>query len=98
MMGLVCTCPECGGDGVETCTNPDHGFINGVGGEIGRLGCPGCIRGNPKHPGQPCLECDGAGVVTFEAAKDYLGIDLDAFIWDNDNEADIDAYAEWSVR
>lgn len=29
-------------EGIERCDNPDHGFINAVGGEIGRLGCPGC--------------------------------------------------------
>ena len=26
----------------DICNNPDHGFIDAVGGEIGRLGCPGC--------------------------------------------------------
>ena len=27
---------------IEVCSNPDHGFIGAVGGEIGRLGCPCC--------------------------------------------------------
>ena len=29
-------CPDCGGDGKETCHNPDHGFIVAVGHDIGR--------------------------------------------------------------
>ncbi|MFA6992763.1 MAG: hypothetical protein WC269_05835, partial [Candidatus Gracilibacteria bacterium] len=33
-------CDECNGTGKEICTNPDHGFIEGVGGETQRLGCP----------------------------------------------------------
>ncbi len=42
-MGVVdTTCEYCGGDGIETCNNPDHGFINAVGGELQRLGCPVC--------------------------------------------------------
>lgn len=27
---------------VEVCSNSDHGFIDAVGGEVGRLGCPCC--------------------------------------------------------
>lgn len=26
----------------DICNNPDHGFIYGIGGQITRLGCPGC--------------------------------------------------------
>jgi len=27
---LCAVCPDCGGDGKETCHNPDHGFIHGM--------------------------------------------------------------------
>jgi len=35
-------CEFCGGDGIARCNNPDHGFMDGVGGELKRLGCPVC--------------------------------------------------------
>jgi hypothetical protein len=55
-------CKQCGGDGIETCDNPDHGFIDAVGGEIGRLGCPGCGH-DPNHKMKgPCPACKGTGV------------------------------------
>lgn len=51
-------CPACGGDGKETCNNPDHGFIEAIGSagkerspqahDIGRLGCP-CCGHHPYH-------------------------------------------------
>lgn len=56
-------CWMCGGDGKETCDNPDHGFISSFGGEIGRLGCPVCgydpnfkVKGGGK-----CEICNGTG-------------------------------------
>lgn len=56
-------CPACGGDGIETCDNPDHGFISAVGGETSRLGCPGC-GSDPEHKtGHPCPKCNGTGSV-----------------------------------
>lgn len=62
-------CPCCNGDGKETCTNPDHGFISAMGfHDIGRLGCPVCGH-DPKHKvknGGPCISCDGAGRVTID--------------------------------
>lgn len=55
-------CQACGGDGIETCTNPDHGFIDAVGGEVGRLGCPVCGH-HPRYKTRyPCPECNGTGV------------------------------------
>ena len=54
-------CLSCGGDGIETCDNPDHGFIIAMGGEIERLGCP-CCGHDPHHKMTgPCPECDGSG-------------------------------------
>jgi hypothetical protein len=58
-------CPDCGGDGKETCNNPDHGFIGGIGGEISRLGCPVCGHDeNYKVPnGGDCETCNGTGAI-----------------------------------
>lgn len=60
-------CEECGGDGIARCDNPDHGFIDAVGGETRRLGCPVCgyddynrIRfyKDGKYHWQKCQTCD----------------------------------------
>ena len=67
-------CPCCNGDGQETCTNPDHGFISAMGfHEIGRLGCPLCGH-DPKHKvknGGSCITCDGAGKVTLDQYNEF---------------------------
>ncbi len=56
-------CESCGGDGIETCNNPDHNFIVRTGGEIGRLGCP-CCGYDPNHKMKgPCPECNGTGMI-----------------------------------
>ena len=56
------TCEACGGDGVETCDNPDHWFIALNLGEWGRLGCPGCGHDiDHKVRGSVCPECNGTG-------------------------------------
>lgn len=83
-------CPACGGDGKETCNNPDHGFIqmcDGIGHDIGRLGCPCCGHDedykitkyiNGKSEYLPCFECKGTGIVTekeCETILDEWGID-----------------------
>jgi hypothetical protein len=64
-------CPDCGGDGRETCNNPDHGLIDAMGHfEMGRLGCP-CCGHDPKHKvinGGKCETCNGTGVVTPNAS------------------------------
>ena len=62
-------CPACGGDGKETCNNPDHGFIESMPGnrgwDLGRLGCPICGHDeNHKVPhGGKCENCNGTGKV-----------------------------------
>lgn len=62
-------CPCCNGDGKETCTNPDHGFISAMQWhEIGRLGCPVCGH-DPNYKvknGGSCDTCNGSGKVTIE--------------------------------
>lgn len=54
-------CPTCEGDGIERCTNPDHGFGR-------RLGCP-CCGHDEKHRimGCKCPDCNGTGII--EGAK-----------------------------
>ncbi len=75
------TCPVCDGDGKETCTNPDHGFISMMGfHDIGRLGCPGCGHDEyHKVPnGGSCECCNGLGEVDLETCEkilDEYGID-----------------------
>ena len=58
---IISDCESCGGDGIETCNNPDHGWIQAVGGELNRLGCPCCGHDpNFKMKG-PCPDCNGTG-------------------------------------
>lgn len=67
-------CPSCGGDGKETCNNPDHGFIESMPGETGRLGCPGCGH-DPNHKvnrgKNTCPLCGGHGHVWYDVAEDW---------------------------
>lgn len=67
-------CPACGGDGKETCNNPDHGFIEAMPGETGRLGCPVCGH-DPKHKvnrgKNTCPECGGHGHVLPAFFEEY---------------------------
>ena len=73
MMNKV-TCPSCGGDGKETCHNPDHGFIGAMGWhEIGRLGCPVCGHdSNNKVPnGGKCELCVGNGDCSEKDAQEF---------------------------
>ena len=83
-MSLMFTCLSCGGDGKETCDNPDHGFIAALGfTEIGRLGCPACghhedhkVRrwdaNEGKYVFNTCYECNGTGEMTEQQAIDFV--------------------------
>jgi len=65
-------CPCCGGDGKETCHNPDHGFISALSfHDIGRIGCP-CCGHDERHKvrgGGDCDECGGSGELTEQEAR-----------------------------
>ena len=80
MADILFTCPDCFGDGKETCHNPDHGFIDAIGGETGRLGCPVCGH-DPNHKvrgGAACDTCDGVGAVSLSVAEMFCeGCDYD---------------------
>lgn len=68
-------CPVCGGDGKERCDNPDHGFIEMMSGEVGRLVCPVCGH-DPDYKvpgGNECWECGGSGNVTVKQWEEYTG-------------------------
>lgn len=67
-------CPACGGDGKETCNNPDHSFIDAIGGELSRLGCPVCGHDEKykvNHGKNVCPECGGLGCVIPEVFEEY---------------------------
>lgn len=65
-------CPECGGDGKETCNNPDHGSLtNSTWGDTERLGCP-CCGHDPEHKvinGGDCELCNGTGIIKIKLWK-----------------------------
>lgn len=67
-------CPDCNGDGKETCHNPDHGFIGVLSShDIGRIGCPCC--GHDEHHkipnGAQCETCEGRGRVVRKKAVEF---------------------------
>jgi hypothetical protein len=75
----MCNCFVCGGDGKETCNNPDHGFLGAIGGVVGanESACPVCGH-NPNHKvpnGGECECCDGIGFLTvnqfIDACEEY---------------------------
>jgi hypothetical protein len=61
-MSKLKKCKECNGTGYEICDNPDHGFIDAMGGDIGRIGCPLCGH-DEEHRilSSVCEACEGKG-------------------------------------
>lgn len=56
-------CESCGGDGIETCDNPDHGGLEAglFGRDEQRIGCP-CCGHDPNHKMKgKCHDCNGTG-------------------------------------
>ena len=70
-------CPDCSGDGKETCHNPDHGFygmVTGISCDEARTGCPLCGH-DPKCKvinGGNCDTCNGLGYVNYEEAMAFI--------------------------
>ena len=57
-------CDICNGTGKEICDNPDHGFIQDIGGETSRIGCPCCGHDEDYAvPNTVCETCNGTGEV-----------------------------------
>jgi len=91
---LYAVCPDCGGDGKETCHNPDHGFLSGVLSIMGanESACPCCGHdsehkikkyiGGGKYEYNKCETCNGVGRVTRQVYDDYL----DEFVPEEDIE------------
>lgn len=71
-------CPACGGDGINTCNNPDHGFMS-IG--FDAHGCP-CCGNDPNHKVSkyrdgktvylPCEYCKGTGKLSKEECVKIL--------------------------
>ena len=81
---LYAVCPDCAGDGKETCHNPDHGFLSGVMSIMGpnESACPCCGHdedhkmkkyvGNGKYEHNKCETCKGVGRLTRQDYEAYL--------------------------
>jgi len=55
-------CLECHGTGMEICDNPDHGFIQAMPRDIGRIGCPLCGHDDlHRIYNSICATCKGTG-------------------------------------
>ena len=74
-MTQMYVCPNCNGDGRETCHNPDHGFIGALSFTgIGRIGCP-CCGHDAQHKvpkGGKCETCNGTGDVPLAVAEAFI--------------------------
>lgn len=77
-MDKLYICPDCSGDGKETCHNPDHGFYGMVSFHYdacnGGRGCPVC-GWDEKHKvksGNGCDTCNGTGKVDEEIGLQFL--------------------------
>ena len=79
-------CLSCGGDGKETCNNPDHGFLSMMNGSgalnANESACPCCghsadhkIRKWDPETGKyyypPCYECSGTGLMSESQAIQF---------------------------
>lgn len=84
-MEYYALCPDCGGDGNETCHNPDHGFLEGVLIIMGanESACPvyghnpdhKITKGNSKKRRDEyckCYTCKGQGKVSKEIYDNYI--------------------------
>lgn len=82
MLGEV-LCPDCFGDGIETCHNPDHGFLSSVLGAVygaNESACPCCGHSSDHKMKGKCYTCNGTGQVSKENYDKYL----DEFVDEDD--------------
>lgn len=92
MLGEV-LCPDCFGDGIETCHNPDHGFLSSVLGAVygaNESACPCCGHSSDYKMKGKCYTCNGTGQVSKENYDKYL----DEFV----DEDDIDIVDEHCLK
>ena len=60
-------CPLCSGDGKETCSNPDHGFLSMIsfrGANESACPCCGHDENHKIQNGGICEVCKGCGMIT----------------------------------
>ncbi len=87
---IMVVCPDCGGDGKETCNNPDHGFLSAVIRTVkgvNESACPCCghdedhkiyFYKDGKRQQRKCETCKGFGNIKmseFESFCDSTGYD-----------------------
>lgn len=92
VLGVV-LCPDCFGDGIETCHNPDHGFLSGVLGAVygaNESACPCCGHSSDHKMKGKCETCKGTGQVSKEEYDKYL----DEFV----DEDDMDVVDEHCLK
>ena len=71
-------CPDCGGDGKDTCHNPDHGFYGMISfTDEGRIGCPACghdPNNKVRRKGAYCVceTCNGTGICSEDVGNKFL--------------------------
>lgn len=80
----IVKCPDCFGDGKETCHNPDHGFLSAMSSVIGanESACPCCGHsedhkvieyiGGGKYEYPKCETCKGVGLVSIDLYNQYV--------------------------
>ena len=93
---IIVLCPDCLGDGVETCHNPDHGFfylISSAGYSANKSACP-CCGHNPTHKMKGiCDTCAGTGKVSMQKYDAYIDEFVDnSYIIDELNKICIENY------
>lgn len=79
----IVLCPDCFGDGIETCHNPDHGFLSGVLAAVhgpNESACPCCGHSSDHKMKGKCYTCNGTGQVSKEDYKNYI----DEFVDEDD--------------
>lgn len=85
VLGII-LCPDCFGDGIETCHNPDHGFLSAVIG-ANESACRCCGHSSDHKMKGKCDTCKGTGQVTKEQYDTYL----DEYVDENCKDA-VDDY------